>query len=112
MSAKIPIVVLTKGAIVAPLKGDVAITLEPPLHNHRPGDECPACAAIGDIRVALYELLDAQRAGTHKPILRVIVDASMIDDVIPTVARLNGTAPATAMRDHVVARAFELTEVR
>ncbi len=111
MSEKIPVVLLTKGAIVAPAKGDVAITLQPPIHVHAPGSECPACAAIGDVRVSLFELLEAQRAGTQKPIMRVVVDASMLKDVQLTVDRLKGAAPATGMRDHVVARAFALSEI-
>lgn len=102
---KIPVVVAT-GPLPAPLAGDEIIRLAPPIHAHDAGDECVACAAIGDVRVSLYELLESRRVSGEALPLRVVVDASGVDDPQLTIDRVAGRAPAGAMRDHVVARNF------
>jgi hypothetical protein len=104
---KIPVVVAA-GVLPEPLAGDEIIRLARPIHAHDAGDECVACAAIGDVRVSLYELLEARRLSGEPLPERVVVDASGLDDVQLTIDRVAGKAPAGAMRDHVVARNFVL----
>ncbi len=111
MSDRIPVVVLTAGARVEPVPGDATIVLSRPPHAHPAGAECPSCAAIGDVRVPLFELLQSPHGGQRERPARVLVDASGIADIGPTIDRLTGKAPATAMRDHTVARAYVLSEV-
>lgn len=104
---KTPVFVAT-GALPEPLPGDEVIRVARPIHAHDTGDECVACAAIGDVRVSLYELLESRRV-SHTPMpARVIVDASGLDDPQLTIDRVAGKAPAGAMRDHMVARNFVL----
>ena len=104
---KIPVVVAT-GALPPPLDGDEVIRLARPIHAHDAGDECVACAAIGDVRVSLYELLESRKLSGAALPARVVVDARDIDDPQLTIDRVAGRAPASAMRDHVVARKFVL----
>jgi hypothetical protein len=95
----------------APEPGDEVIRLAPPLHAHGAGEECVACAAIGDVRVALYELLESRRLSGDPLPARVVVDISAVRaDAALTRDRISGKAPATALRDHVVARSFVLAE--
>jgi hypothetical protein len=87
----------------------VVIRLAPPLHDHGDADACVACAAVGDVRVALYELLESRRLAGRPMPARVIVDISAVPaDLALTRDRISGRAPAGAFRDHVVARTFIL----
>ena len=104
--ARIPVLVTDAPA---PGPGDEVIRLVPPLHAHGAGDECVACAAVGDVRVALYELLESRRLTKQPMPARIVVDISAVPaDAALTRDRIAGRAPATALRDHVVARNFEL----
>jgi hypothetical protein len=106
--ARIPVLVTTSPT---PQPGDDVIRLAPPLHEHGAGEACVACAAVGDVRVALYELLESRRLSRRPMPARVLVDISAIPaDASLTRDRITGNAPAGALRDHVVARSFELVE--
>jgi hypothetical protein len=94
-----------------PLPGDEVIPLAAPLHDHGAAEPCAACAAIGDIRVALYELLESRRLSQRPMPARVLVDISAVPaDAQLTRDRISGKAPAGALRDHVVARNFVLAD--
>jgi len=78
-------------------------------HAHAPGTECPACAAGGDVRVALFELLEKARLGLVPPFETVVVDARGHSDPEALADRLiPGRQPAFGLRDHTVARSFHL----
>jgi hypothetical protein len=92
-----------------PRSGDEVFHLAPPLHDHGAAAACVACAAVGDVRVALYELLESRRLTGRPMPERVIIDISAVPaDLALTRDRISGRAPAGAMRDHVVARNFVL----
>jgi hypothetical protein len=92
--------------------GAALLRLEPALHEHDPGNECVACAARGDIRALLFDLLQRSREPGSNPLLSVVVDASQITDTKPIIDRLEkGVVPAFGLRDHTVARSFHLSRV-
>ena len=110
-TSSIGVTVVTSDA-VPPQPEDVAvIRLEPALHEHPPGAECVACAAAGDIRAMLFDLLQDVRAGRRRRFARVVVDAHRLGNPQAVVDRLDPHAPATGLRDHTVARSFHLTRV-
>jgi hypothetical protein len=91
--------------------GAKLLRLEPALHEHDPGTECIACAARGDIRALLFDLLQTSR-GDQRPLTAVIVDASALRDPRPIIDRLqSGVVPAFGLRDHTVLRSFHLSRV-
>ncbi len=112
-AASIPVTVATTaGAAGRPAPGTAVIRLEPALHAHAPGEECLACAARGDVRALLFDLLQTSRAPGGNPLLAVLVDASALADPQAVVARLEtGRVPAFGLRDHTVARSFHLARV-
>src|SRR5690606_894395 len=79
-------------------------------HGHADGQVCLACAGQTDVRALLFNLLEEQKRGMRPPFSQVIVDASAVSDPNQVVAALTGKLPATALRDHVVARSFKLVE--
>ncbi|HWA17566.1 MAG TPA: hypothetical protein VG757_01085 [Devosia sp.] len=106
----IPVTVVTHGPVAAD-PGVRVLHLEPALHDHEPSTECVACAARGDIRAMLFDLLQASRAD-HRPLAAVIVDASDIKDAQPIIDRLErGKLPALGLRDHTVSKSFHLSRV-
>lgn len=111
-SSSIPVTVVTRGEAaryVGP--GEKLLHLEPALHEHAPGSECVACAARGDIRALLFDLLQSSRS-EQRPLTSVVVDASDLKDAKPIIDRLEaGTVPAFGLRDHTVARSFHLSRV-
>jgi G3E family GTPase len=84
---------------------------EPALHDHPAGAECVACAARGDVRAMLFDLLTSVRSGSRQPVTRVVIDASRLRDPQPIIDRLDPHSPAIGLRDHTVARSFHLTRV-
>ncbi|MCS0504750.1 CobW family GTP-binding protein [Ancylobacter mangrovi] len=73
---------------------------------------CLCCAASSDIRASLYELHEDRRQGEIPAFRRVIIETTGLADPAPIVNSLiPGGAPAIALRDHVVARAFRLSRV-
>jgi len=111
-SSSIPVtVVTTPGAAAFAHPGDKVVRLEPALHEHLAGDECVACAARGDIRALLFDLLQTSRT-EQRPLTAVVVDASALKDPQPVIARLEtGVVPAFGLRDHTVLRSFHLSRV-
>jgi G3E family GTPase len=97
---------------VPPQPDDVAvIRLQPALHEHPQGQECVACAAAGDIRAMLFDLLASARAGGRTPFSSVVIDASRLADPQPVIARLDPASPAVGLRDFTVAKSFHLSRV-
>ncbi|WP_411036042.1 CobW family GTP-binding protein [Shinella sp. BYT-45] len=73
---------------------------------------CICCTATSDIRVSLYELHEARLIGDVPPVSRVIIETTGLADPAPIVNSLiPGGAPATGLRDHIVARQFYLSGV-
>ncbi len=112
-SSSIPVTVVTNTAALQYAEpGAARIRLDPALHEHEAGTECVACAARGDIRALLFDLLQKSREPGNNPVLSVIVDASDLRDPTPVIARLEpGVVPAFGLRDHTVARSFHLSRV-
>ena len=110
--SSIPVTVVTSpGAEKYADPGAKLLHLEPALHEHEPGGECIACAARGDIRALLFDLLQSARAD-QRPLTSVVVDASDLKDAKPIIDRLErGVVPAFGLRDHTVARSFHLSRV-
>ena len=110
LPASVPVTVVTHGPVPAEPSARV-IHLEAALHEHEPGDECVACAARGDIRAMLFDLLQASR-NDLRPLTSVLVDATDLKDAQPVIDRLErGKLPAFGLRDHTVARSFHLAKV-
>ena len=112
-SSSIPVTVVTNAAALKFAEpGATRIHLEPALHEHDPGNECVACAARGDIRALLFDLLQKSREKGENPLVSVLVDASDLRDPKPIIDRLEkGVVPAFGLRDHTVARSFHLARV-
>jgi hypothetical protein len=111
--SSIPVtIVTTQDAAKYADPGAAMIHLEPALHEHDPANECVACAARGDIRALLFDLLQRSREPGSNPVLSVVVDASALNDAKPIIDRLEkGVVPAFGLRDHTVARSFHLSRV-
>ena len=111
-SSSIPVtVVTTPNARQYADPGAKLLHLEPALHDHDSGAECVACAARGDIRAMLFDLLQSSRS-EQRPLTAVVVDASDIKDAKPIIDRLErGVVPAFGLRDHTVLRSFHLSRV-
>ncbi|HQZ13723.1 MAG TPA: hypothetical protein PK286_12650 [Devosia sp.] len=110
-NAAIGVTIVTSDAAI-PQSGDVAvIRLEPSLHQHAAGSECVACAARGDVRAMLFDLLASARAGFRQPFTSVVIDASRLANPQPVIDRLSPQSPAVGMRDFTVAKSFRLTGV-
>lgn len=72
---------------------------------------CVCCVAGSDVRSSLDELLRLRRNGAPA-FARVIVETTGLADPAPLINSLvPGGAPAMALRDHAVARAFHLANV-
>lgn len=80
-------------------------------HDHASGTECVACNALGDVRAHLFDLGEQIRLGDIAAPACVIVDASRVRDPQIVVDAVAGRLPATALRDHAVARNFRLAGV-
>ncbi len=107
----VPVQIETDPGRLAALAGDgvAVIQLEAPLHAHADGRACPACETRGDVRVALFELLERERLGAVPPFTRVVIDARALSDTVALVdALVPGRRPAAGLRDFTVARSFHL----
>jgi hypothetical protein len=111
-SLSIPVTVVTNAAALKFVEpGARILHLEPALHDHPAGSECVACAARGDVRALLFDLLQKARS-EQRPLTAVVVDASDLKDSKPIIARLEtGAVPAFGLRDHTVLRSFHLSRV-
>ncbi len=113
-SQSVPVTVVTDKAALGRFGGrDTAVVhLDPPLHPHEPGMACVACESRGNVRVLLFELEEKLRLGMAEPFIRVVVDATEVEDKAPvTDALVPGRLPALGLRDLTVARNFHLAEV-
>ncbi|WEX85749.1 GTP-binding protein [Sinorhizobium garamanticum] len=73
---------------------------------------CICCLATSDIRASLFELLSAHEQGLAPSFSRVIIETTGLADPAPIVNSLiPGGAPATALRDHTVAKRFRLAGI-
>lgn len=110
-TSSIGVTVVTSDAVPQQPDDVAVLKLEPSLHDHPQGQECVACAAAGDVRAMLFDLLSEARSGARKPFSRVMIDASRLADPQPIIDRLDPHSPAVGMRDFTVARSFHLTRV-
>ncbi|MBF0678213.1 MAG: hypothetical protein IR164_04650 [Devosia sp.] len=114
MTRPAPIPVSVVGISPAPgsLADDVAVVQLPAStgHNHADGENCVACAGQTDVRTQLFNLLEMHKLGFLPVFSKVVVDASLVTDIERVRAALAGKLPATALRDHEVARRFVLVE--
>lgn len=73
---------------------------------------CLCCSAGSDLRASLYDLLALARVRLSRSFSRVVVETTGLADPAPAINQLiPGGAPARALRDHTVARTFELAGV-
>ena len=107
---RIPVTISDGRRFLAALDPDTALLRLPANtgHGHADGEHCFACAGQADIRVQLFNLLEAARQGLRPPFRKVVVDASAVRDPPHLVAALQGKLPAQALRDHTVGRTFYL----
>jgi hypothetical protein len=107
----VPVQIETDPDRLAALAGDgVAIVrVDAPAHTHADGAACIVCETRGDVRVALFELLERERLGAVPPFTRVVIDARAVADTGALVdALVPGRRPAVGLRDFTVARSFHL----
>lgn len=108
----IPVTVVTGAAdLPMPPEPTALIVLDAGAHSHAPGEECVACASVGDVRTRLFNLNEQVRTGAAAPFQRVVVDARRVADTQKIVDALTGKLPALGLRDHAVARNFFLDDV-
>jgi hypothetical protein len=105
---QIPVTVITVGALPDLPPGTALLTIDSAGHDHA-GAECLVCNTRGSVRVLLFELLEQARLGAIPPFASVIVDARHAADPQAVIdALIHGRLPAFGMRDHTVARSFQL----
>ena len=111
-SSSIPVPVVTHADALKFIEpGAKVLHLEPALHEQDTSNDCVACAARGDVRALLFDLLQTSRT-EQRPLTSVVVDASDLKDSKSIVDRLEtGTVPAFGLRDHTVLRSFHLSRV-
>ena len=107
---QIPVTLVTDPGRLVPLdRGTALVRLAANTgHGHADGFQCVACAGRGDIRAILFDLLEEVRLGLRPAFTRVVVDASAVAEPGVVIEALTGKLPATALRDHTVARKFYL----
>lgn len=105
----IPVTLVTgTGALPMPPEPTALIVLDAGAHAHAPGEECVACASVGDIRARLFNLNEQVRLGEVAAFQRVIIDARRVINTQQVIDALTGKLPALGLRDHAVARNFYL----
>lgn len=109
-TSSIPVTIVTHGPMPARDEETALLRLDPALHDHADGAECIACAAAGDVRAMLFDLLTESRQ-EMRPLHAVIIDASDLSDAQPVIARLDPHTAAHGLRDHTVLRSFHLSRV-
>lgn len=109
-TSSIPVTIVTRGPLPDRDDATALIHLDPALHDHPPGGECPACAAAGDVRAMLFDVLTESRQ-ERRPLHAVVIDATAIGDTQPVIDRLDPHTSAVGLRDHTVLRSFHLSRV-
>ena len=109
-TSSIPVTIVMAGPMPARDDDTALIHLDPALHDHAPGSECAACAAAGDVRALLFDLLTRSRQ-EQRPLQSVIIDARDLTDTQAVIARLDPHTSAIGLRDHTVLRSFHLSRV-
>jgi G3E family GTPase len=109
-TSSIPVTIVTHGPMPARDDETALLHLDPALHDHAAGAECVACAAAGDVRAMLFDLLTASRQEKRR-LHAVIIDASDLTDAQPVIAKLDPHTAAHGLRDHTVLRSFHLSRV-
>ena len=109
-TSSIPVTIVTHGPM--PVRDDetALIHLDPALHDHAAGAECVACAAAGDVRAMLFDLLTESRQ-EKRPLRAVVIDATDIANTQPVIDKLDPHTSAIGLRDHTVLRSFHLSRV-
>jgi hypothetical protein len=109
----IPVTLVTgTSALPMPTEASALIVLNAGAHAHAPGEECVACASVGDIRARLFNLNEQVHLGDVPAFKRVVVDARRVADKQRVIDALTpGMLAATGLRDHAVARNFYLENV-
>ncbi|HEY9013070.1 MAG TPA: hypothetical protein VIN06_18865 [Devosia sp.] len=110
LSSSIPVTIVTQGPIPERDPETALIHLDPARHDHAPGTECIACAAAGDVRAMLFDLLTEARY-EKRPLHAVIIDATGMADAQPVIDKLDPHTSAFGLRDHTVLRSFHLSRV-
>ena len=107
LNPPVPVLVIGPGeTLPAPAPDDARIVMEPAPHVHA-GDSCVSCAATGDVRARLFDLIQSLRAGDVPPFSRVVIDARARPDSADLRALVTpGQRPLNGMRDMTVARSF------
>lgn len=73
---------------------------------------CLCCSPSSDLRASLFDLHALARVRLSRSFARVVVETTGIADPAPAINQLiPGGAPAIGLRDHTVARSFELAGV-
>lgn len=109
-SSSIPVTIVTHGPMPNRDDETALLHLDPALHDHAVGAECVACAAAGDVRAMLFDLLTETRQ-SKRSLHAVIIDASDLEDAQPVIAKLDPHTAAHGLRDHTVLRSFHLSRV-
>lgn len=109
-TSSIPVTIVTQGPMPARDDDTALIHLDPALHDHAAGTECVACAAAGDVRAMLFDLLTESRQEKRK-LQSVVIDARDLTDTLPVIAKLDPHTHAIGLRDHTVLRSFHLSRV-
>ncbi len=110
-SSSIPVTIVTHGPMPPRDEDSALIHLDPALHDrHAQGSECVACAAAGDVRAMLFDLLTQSRQEKRR-LQSVIIDARDVKNTLPIVAKLDPHTSANGLRDHTVLRSFHLSRV-
>ena len=110
-SSSIPVTIVTSDEVPEQPADVAVLRLSSARHEHAPGTTCASCAASGDIRAQLFDLLQQARNGTRPGFASVMIDAHLLRDPQAAIAQLYPHAPATGLRDHTVARSFHLSRV-
>ena len=109
-TSSIPVTIVTHGPMPARDEETALLHLDPALHDHAPGTECVACAAAGDVRAMLFDLLTECRQERRK-LHAVVIDATDLKDAQPVIEKLDPHTSAFGLRDHTVLRSFHLSRV-
>ena len=109
-TSSIPVTIVTHGPLPDRDDETSLVRLAPALHDHAAGTECVACAAAGDLRALLFDVLTESRQ-QGRALHAVMIDATAIADAQPVIDRLDPHSSAVGLRDHTVLRSFHLSRV-